>query len=107
MTKIIYFITPKSLIKIGTKAVEFIPVLGPALDFNKRAKKLTEMTDPVVDSSQGIGILFNYCFGKVGALSVECTLWITCSVVGGITATPTLIAAGAQFGSMVLDEILD
>ena len=47
MTKINYFVTPKSLIKIGSKAVEFVPILGPTVDFTKKAKKVTELTDPV------------------------------------------------------------
>ncbi len=96
MTTILYFITPTSLIKIGSKAVEFIPVLGPTLDYSKKAKKVTEMTDPISASSRGVGILFNYCFGKAGAVSIECALWFGFSVAGG-----------TQFGNMVMDEILD
>ncbi len=61
MIKIIYFITPKSVVKIGTKAAEFITVLGPTLDFTKKAKKFTEITDPISASSRGVGVLFNYC----------------------------------------------
>ena len=107
MTKIIYFVTPQSLVKIGTKGAEFIPILGPTLEYTKKAKKITKMTDPVSASSQGIGILFKYCFGKTGAVSIECALWLTFSVVGGATCNPTLIAAGAQFGNMALDEMLE
>ena len=29
MTKIIYSITPQSIIKVGSKVTEFIPILGP------------------------------------------------------------------------------
>lgn len=105
MTTIFYFLTPTSLVKIGSKAAEFIPVLGPTLDFSKKAKKVTEMTDPI--SARGVGILFNYCFGKAGAVSIECALWFGFSVAGGVTCNPALIAAGAQFGNMVMDEILD
>ena len=97
MTKILYFITPSSLVKIGIKAGEFIPVVGPALTFSKKAKKITEMTDPVSASSRGIGIVFNYCFGKAGAVSIECALWFGFSVFGGITGNFALIAAGAQY----------
>jgi len=107
MTQIIYFITPKSIIKITSKAAEFIPIIGPSLEFTKKAKKFTEMTDPVSASSRGIGILFNYCFGKAGAVSVECILWLSLSVAGGVTCNPGIIAAGAQFGNMVIDEIID
>jgi len=107
MTTIIYFITPTSLVKIASKGAEFIPVLGPTLDFTKKAKKVTEMTDPISASSRGVGILFNYCFGKAGAVSIECALWFGFSVAGGITCNPALIAAGAQFGNMVMDEIID
>lgn len=45
-----------------------ILVLGPQLQFTKKAKKLTKMTDPISASARGIGILFNYCFGNVGAV---------------------------------------
>ena len=111
MTKIIYFVTPTNMVKIGskigTKAAEFVPILGPTLEFTKKAKKVTEMTDPVSASSRGVGIVFNYCFGKARAVSIECALWFGLSVAGGVTCNPALIAAGAQFGNMVMDEILD
>ena len=51
MTTILYFVTPTSLVKIGSKAAEFIPVLEPTFDFSKKAKKVTEMTDPISASS--------------------------------------------------------
>ena len=95
------------MVKIGSKAADFIPVLGPTLEFSKKARKVTEMTDPVSESSRGIRILFNFCFGKTGAVSIECALWFGFSVAGGVTCNPGLIAAGAQFASMVRDEILD
>ena len=107
MVRIFYFITPTSLAKIGSKAIEFIPVVGPTLDFTKKAKKMTELADPVSASSRGVGIVFNYCFGKAGAVSIECALWFGFCVTGGVTGNPILIAAGAQFGNMVIDEILD
>ena len=75
--------------------------------FYKKAKKVTEMIDPISASSRGVGILFNYCFGKAGAVSTECALWFGFSVAGGVTCNPRLITAGAQFGNMVMDEILD
>ena len=107
MTRIVYFITPKSFVKIGSKAAEFIPVIGPTFDFTKKAKKVSEMADPISASSRGVGIIFNYCFGKAGAVSIECALWFGLSLTGGLTCNPTLIAFGAQFGNMVMDEILD
>ena len=39
MTKILYFVTPTSLVKIGSKAAEFILVLGPTLDFLQKSEK--------------------------------------------------------------------
>lgn len=107
MTKITYFVTPRSLVKIGVKASEFIPILGPTLTYTKKAKKITEMTDPVSATSRGVGMLFNYCFGKAGALTVECSLWLLFSVAGGMTCNPLLIAAGAECGNLVIDEIMD
>ena len=68
------------MVKIGSKAAEFIPVLGPTLDFTKKAKKVTEITDPIGASSRGVGIIFNYCFGKAGAVFIECALWFGFSV---------------------------
>jgi len=65
MTTILYFVTPRSLVKIGSKAAEFIPVLGPALDFTKKAKKVTEMADPISASSRGIGMMFNFFLVKL------------------------------------------
>lgn len=111
MTTIIYFITPQSIIKIGskigTKAVEFVPILGPSVEFTKKAKKVTQLSDPVSASSRGIGILFNYCFGKAGAVSLECILWLGFATAGGVICNPTLITIGAQFGSMIIDEIIE
>jgi hypothetical protein len=107
MTKIIYFITPTSLVKIASKGVEFIPVVGPSFVFTKKAKKVTEMLDPISASSRGVGILFNYCFGKAGAVSIECALWFGLSLAGGITCNPALIALGVEFGNMIMDEIID
>ena len=107
MVKVVYFITPTSFVKIGTKLIEFIPVIGPTLEFSKKARKVTELGDPVSASSRGIGMIFGYCFGKTGALSIECALWLSLSVTGGITGNPGLIAVGTQFGTMVVDEIID
>ena len=107
MTKLIYFITPKSIIKIGSKATEFIPILGPMAQYTKKAKKVTELSDPVSAISRGIGIIFNYCFGKAGAMSIECVLCLALSTAGGITANPALIVGGAEFENMLFDEIMD
>jgi hypothetical protein len=51
MTKIIYFVTPTTLVKLGSKAAEFLPIVGPSLEFTKKAKKMTQLTDPVSASS--------------------------------------------------------
>ena len=104
---IIYFITPKSIAKLTSKAAEFIPIIKPSLEFTKKAKKVTKMTDPVSASLRGIEILFNYCFGKAGAVSIECILWISLSAAKSATCNSALIAAGAQFGNMVIDEIIN
>ena len=61
-TKIIYFITLTTIVKIGSKTKEFIIILGPSLKFTKKTKKVTEMANHVSTSSRGIGITFNYCF---------------------------------------------
>ena len=107
MTKILFFVTPKLVARLGTKAAEFIPVLGPSTKFIKESKKITKLADPVSATSRGVGLLFNYCFGKAGAISVECVFWFSFSVVGGMTCNPGLIAVGAEFGNMVLDEFID
>ena len=72
MTKIIYFITPKIVAKLGTKAAKFIPVLGPTVEYAKKAQKATQIANPVSASTRRVGLLFTFCFGKAGALSLEC-----------------------------------
>ena len=107
MTRIVYFMTPTTVVKLTTKAAEFLPVVGPYVEFTKKGTRLTKLTDPVSASSRSIGIMFNFCFGKTATVSIECALWLGLSVAGGLTGNPGLIATGAQFGNMVLDEILD
>lgn len=72
--KIIYFVTAKSIVTITSKAAEFVPILGPSLEFTKKVKKITKMTDFINASSRVIGILFNYCFGKAGIVFLKCIL---------------------------------
>lgn len=74
MTKPIYFITPHSIVKVVYKLGEFAPGIGSSLSFTKKAEKLTKLTDPVSASARGIGLVFNFCFGKAGAVSAECIL---------------------------------
>ena len=108
---ILFFITPTGLItvasKVGGKAAEFLPVLGPAVKYTKKAKQVTQLTDSVSASSRGIGVMFDFCFGKAGTMSAECLLWLSLSTAGGLTGNPLLIAAGAEFGIMLLEEITD
>ena len=106
MTKIIYFVTPTTIVKIGSKTAEFVPILSPSLEFTKKAKKVTEMTDSVSASSRGIGTLFNYCFGKAGAVSLECILWLGFSTAGGATCNPGLIALGVKFENMFINDTI-
>lgn len=106
MTQIVYFVTPKTLVKITTKAGEFLPMIGPTLSYTKKAQKMTDLVNPVSAGSRGIGMMFEYCFGKAAKVSAECVLWFGLSVAGGVTDNPALIAAGAQFGEMVVDDII-
>lgn len=106
MTKVIFFISPQSLVTTGTKAAEFVPILGPIADFSRKTKKLTQISDPVTATSQGVGILFNHCFEKAGAITAECALWFGFSTLRGLTCNPTLIGIGTQFGTMVIDELI-
>ena len=47
MAKIVYFIAPTSVIKVGTKLTEFVPILGPAAQYTRKARQITELADPV------------------------------------------------------------
>ena len=67
---------------------------------------MTHLSDPLNATSRGIGMMFDFYFGKAGKISAECVLWLGLSVAGGLTGNPGLIAAGAQFGEMVVDEII-
>ena len=106
MAQIIYFITLKSFVKITTKAGEFLWIIGPTLTYTKKAQKMTEFTNPVSATSRGIGMIFEYYFKKAGKVSAECVLWFGLSVAGDVTANPRLIAIGAQFGEIVVDDIM-
>ena len=106
MTKVIYFITPTSIIKVGSKAAEFVPIVGPWMTYTKKATKATQLSNPVSATSRGIGLMFNHCFGKVGAITIECALWFGLSVVGGVTGNPVFIAGGAECGNLVIDELI-
>ena len=55
MPKIVYFITPNAIAKVSSKAVEFLPIVGPAVEFTKKSTKATEMADPVSASSPVLG----------------------------------------------------
>lgn len=75
MTKIIYFVTPKTLAKIaskiGTKGVEFLPIVGPAVEFTKKAQKVKDLANPVSARSRGLGLAFGFCFRKTAAVSLD------------------------------------
>jgi hypothetical protein len=103
----LFFITPKTVAKLGTKAAEFVPFIGPGVEYVKKAQKLTDISDPVTASSRGVGMIFKSCFGKTAVVSVECALWLGFSVAGGITANPVLIGLGAQMGNLIVDELID
>jgi hypothetical protein len=68
MTKILFFITPTSLVKltskIGSKAAGFVPVLGPTLKFTKKAEKVTKLTNPVAAGSRELGFFWNIVSGR-------------------------------------------
>lgn len=106
----LFFVSPKSVVtitsKVGGKAIDYLPIAGPTLKYIKKAKKVTNLSDPVSATSRGIGVMFDYCFGPVGAKSVECVLWLGLSVAGGLTCNPILIAAGAEFGDIILEDVL-
>jgi hypothetical protein len=73
---IICFITPASMVKIASKAAEFIPVCGPYIEYTKKAKTLTQLSNFVSAGPKGVGIMFTFCFGKARALTAECALWL-------------------------------
>ena len=97
MIQIGYFVTPKTLVKITTKAGEFLQIIDPTLTYTKKAQKMTELDDPVSATSRGIEMLFEYCFEQAAKVSAECILWFGLLVAGGITANPAIIAFGAEF----------
>lgn len=93
----VFFITPKTVAKIGTKAAEFAPFIGPGVEYVKKAQKFTDIADPVTASSCGIEMIFKSCFGKTAVVSVA----------GGMTADPVLIGLGAQMGNIIVDKLID
>ena len=106
MVQIRFFISPKSFVKVVTKAGEFVPIVGPLVTYTKNAQKATELANPVSATSRGIGLMFESCFGKTGKVTSECILWATFSIIGGITANPGFIAAGVTFGDMIIEDLI-
>ena len=68
------------------------------MKYVKKAKKVTEIADPITATSRGAGMMFKHCFGKTAVITAECLLLLGFSVADGMTCNPSLIAAGAQFG---------
>lgn len=98
---IIYFLTPKSVIKVTTKAAEFVPILGPGVEYIKKAQKLTDISDPVTASSRGVGMIFKSCFGKTAVVSAECVLWLGLSVAGAVIAASVANPNPVTIGSAI------
>ena len=107
---ILYFLTPKTLAKFGIKAAGYIPIIGPTISFNKKTMKIVDgvsNSNPVTVASRGVNLALEYCFGKGVVLPVECALWMGFTIAGTVTVNGILLAAAAEMGNIILDEITD
>lgn len=102
MVKVILFITPEVIAKISSKSIEFRPVISWSLDLSRKAVKLTKLSDLVSSATLAVGTMFEFSFGKIIAISIECTLWPSLSIAGGLISNPTITASGWSFSSMVI-----
>ena len=91
--------------KVIEKSVEFVPVIGPGLKYIKTAKKVNKFANPVKATTYTAGMLLEICGAKYAKYSALCTVWATTTTAGFLTGNPALIAVGAQFGNMVIDDI--
>ena len=91
--------------KVTTKSLEFVPLVGPGLQYVKRAKKVTKFSNPVKATTYMAGILLEICGGKPTKYATLCTVWATATAAGIATGNPGLIALGIEAGSEILEDL--
>ena len=90
--------------KIVDKSTELLPLVGPGLKYVKTAKNVTKFSNPIKATTYTAGMLLEICAGKPAKYSVLCTVWVTTTVAGLVTANPTLVAVGIEAGNEILED---
>jgi hypothetical protein len=97
---------PKPFVeKVVNKGAEFVPFVGPAYKYTRKAVKVTKLTNPVSPTSRAVGIIVIACTGPVIKYPALCALWGATAIVGGATANPALLGASLEFSEMLLEEL--
>jgi hypothetical protein len=96
---------PRSLVdKTMSVATEYVPIVGPAFKYSRKAMKVTKMTDPVKASTRAVGYLVSACTGPIIKYPALCAMWAASGAVGITTGNPVLIAVSLEFAEMILEE---
>lgn len=91
--------------KVVEKGGEYVPIVGPAFKYGRKAIKVTKMSNPVTATTRSVGYLVSACTGPVVKYPALCTLWLTTGAIGITTGNPGFIAASLEFASMILEEL--
>lgn len=93
--------------KVTNKAVDYVPLIGPAFRYAKTAKKITNFSSPVKATTYTAGLLIEICGGKFAKYSAQCAVWATTTAAGLATGNPVLIGVGMEVGSQILEDFYD
>lgn len=97
---------PKPFVeKCLEKGGEFVPILGPAVKYTRKAITVAKIADPVTASTRSVGYLVSACTGPVIKYPVLCLLWATTGAAGLASGNPALVGASLEFATMILEEL--
>ena len=91
--------------KVVNKGGEFIPILGPAVKYGRKAIEVTKLSDPVTASTRAVGYLVTACSGPVIKYPALCLLWAGTGTIGIVSGSPIFIGSSLEFAAMILEEL--
>lgn len=68
--------------KVVSDGSEYVPVIGSAFKYSRKAMKITKMTDPVRASTRAVGCLVAACTGPVVKYPALCSMWAASALIG-------------------------
>ena len=96
---------PQPLVdKTVSIATEYVPIVGPAFKYSRKAMKVTKIADPVKASTRAVGYLVSICTGPVLKYPALCAMWAASGMIEVTTGNPVLIGVSLEFAEMLLEE---